>query len=147
MCEFCFTAQLAKGIPLPTLGKMKLVKTELQVLKVRNWIFTIKLHVFELVDSNFNEQFLISELVVLHFPLGLHADWDRRSVHGLNSLIRVQLPDRDEKKLNDVQMLLSIYFFCEPEKCRSPVSGFLAFFCSLYNFFLFFLNSDQVLLV
>ncbi|KAM7402582.1 hypothetical protein PAMP_017806 [Pampus punctatissimus] len=40
--------QLAKGYPLPTFGKMKLVNTQLKVLKVRNVIFPTELHVFEL---------------------------------------------------------------------------------------------------
>lgn len=37
MTVFCLhcAVQLAKGYPLPTLGNMELVKTELQILKVK----------------------------------------------------------------------------------------------------------------
>lgn len=46
--EFCFLVELAKGYPLPALGKMRLVNTQLQVLKVRDGIiFQEKLHVFK----------------------------------------------------------------------------------------------------
>lgn len=54
--EFCSLVQLGKGYPLPALGKMELVNTQLQILKVRDWLFLffflkiyryIKLHVDE----------------------------------------------------------------------------------------------------
>lgn len=39
MSLFCFTVQLSKGYPLPALGKMKLVNTQLQIMQVRKGFF------------------------------------------------------------------------------------------------------------